>query len=130
MYFLFTVSRVSSGFPAVQSNSRIDRSTGSTGSDSDNTAATAVHNEEKHNSSIKEQLLLLLHIDLYEYSLTFQSSDLIKQNGFKCYRTKKEIIQHIQGIFRNKVNTIKSCGMQTIMNSNSVYKKRQKMHIQ
>lgn len=42
---------------------------------------------------------------------------------------QKKIIQHIQGIFRNKVNSINSGGMQTIMNSHSVYKKGQKMHI-
>lgn len=48
--FLFTVS------PAVQSGSHIDCSTGSTGSDSGNTAATAAHTGEKHHASIKRQL--------------------------------------------------------------------------
>lgn len=68
------MSRVSPGCPAVQSNSPIESSTGSTGSDSDNTAA---HTGEKHHASIKGLLLPLLHIDLYEYSLTFQSSHLM-----------------------------------------------------
>ncbi len=92
------MSRVSSGCPAVQSNSHIDRSTGS---DSDNTAATAVHNGEKHHVSIKGQLLLLLHIDLYEYSLTFQSSDLIKQNDKMCLNVtgpKKDYTTHSRNI--------------------------------
>lgn len=92
------MSRVSSGCPAVQSNSHIDRSTGS---DSDNTAATAVRNGEKHHVSIKGQLLLLLHIDLFEYSLTFQSSDLIKQNDKMCLNVtgpKKDSTTHSRNI--------------------------------